>query len=80
MRIRFNGIIEQRSSGCKPCGRAKTEKGFSSFKDYFLPSGITKRFYRGRIEEVNDEDGEFLLDYKYEVGGKTKNAFEVVNG
>lgn len=77
MKIRFNGVIEKRKSGCN-CAKSKTETGFVSSKSYYLPSGLSKRFFRGKIEEVSDEDGYFLLDYKYQIGGKTKNVFDRV--
>lgn len=64
MRVIFNGMIEKRTRGCKPCGKARTETGFTTVKSFMLPSGITKTFRKGRVEEVSDSDGEFLLQYE----------------
>lgn len=64
MKVLFKGVTERRTRGCRPCGKAKTELGFTSVKEYLLPSGIRKTFRKGRIEEVNDSDGAFLLQYE----------------
>ena len=66
MKIRFNGILEKKSGGCIPCGRAKvSDRVMSTKKSYILPSGVTKTFYVGRTEEVSDSDGAFLMEYTY---------------
>lgn len=78
MKLRFNGIIETRKRGCVPCGKARSELGFVSYKTYHLPSGLRKTFRKGVIEEVNDADAEFLLQYQYNDKGTVKRAFEVI--
>ena len=77
MKIKFNGIIEKRSKGCPVCGKRTTDSQFQNTKMYILPSGATKTFRAGRIEEVSDEDGEFLLSYTYiDPRGNKKQVFE----
>lgn len=78
MKIKFNGIMEKRTRGCVPCGKAKSELGFVSYKSYILPSGTRKTFRRGKIEEVSKGDAEFLLQYQYNDHGVIKKAFEVI--
>lgn len=79
MKIRFNGIIEKRTKGCPVCGKRTTDSQFKTMKSYILPSGITKTFRAGRIEEVTETDADFLLSYKYtDPEGKVKPVFEVV--
>lgn len=81
MRIKFNGIVEMRTRGCKPCGKARTELGFVSYRSYILPSGLKKTFRKGRVEEVSETDGAFLLQYHYtDSKGVVRNAFEVDHG
>lgn len=63
MKLKFNGLLEKKSKGCN-CNR-KSEYGFVRSRMYILPSGTTKTFYVGVVEEVSDSDGEFLLSYKY---------------
>lgn len=52
---------------------------FHSMKSYILPSGITKLFRAGKVEEVSDKDGEFLLSYQYEQNGEVKKVFDRVD-
>ena len=79
MKIKFNGIIEKRSKGCPVCGKRTTDSQFQNTKTYILPSGKTKTFRAGRIEEVTDEDGDFLLSYSYIApNGETKKVFEKI--
>lgn len=79
MKIKFNGIIEKRSKGCPVCGKRMTDSQYVASKTYILPSGITRTFRVGKIEEVTDEDGEFLLSYRYkDPKGDVKHVFEVV--
>lgn len=70
MRIKFNGITEKRSKGCPVCGKSRAETTFKTTKTFILPSGVTKTFRTGKIEEVSPEDADFLLSYN--------GAFEVV--
>lgn len=78
MRIKFNGIVEKRSKGCK-CRGERSEMVFHSLKSYILPSGITKTFRTGKVEEVSEKDGQFLLSYQYTQDGVVKKVFEVVD-
>ena len=79
MRVKFNGIMEHRSSGCGACGRKHTDRVMKTSKTYILPSGVTRTFYAGRVEEVSDQDAEFLLSYQYVASdGAVKKVFEVV--
>ena len=79
MKIVFRGTIEKRRRGCPVCGRRSISNTYSAMKTYILPSGITKTFRAGKVEEVNDRDGEFLLMYKYtDTDGKVRNVFEEV--
>lgn len=78
MKIKFNGIIEKRSRGCK-CRGGSSEMVFHSMKSYILPSGITKLFRTGKAEEVSEKDAEFLLSYQYMKDGVVKKVFERVS-
>lgn len=79
MIVKFNGIIEKRKNGCPVCGGHRTGSKFLTMKSYILPSGMTKMFRAGTAEEVTDEDGEFLLSYKFvDQNGEVRNVFEVV--
>ena len=78
MKIQFNGIVEKSSGGCSACGKRRTGSEFRSFKTYILPSGITKTFRVGFPETVSEQDGQFLLQYKYTASDAVKNVFEVV--
>lgn len=63
MRIKFNGLHERKSRRCGSCGKRVTGIGFVTSKMYILPSGRNKTFYVGRVEDVSDADGRFLLSY-----------------
>lgn len=78
MKVKFNGIVEKRRRGCK-CRGGNSETVFHSMKSYILPSGAMKLFRAGKVEEVSDGDGEFLLSYQYEQNGEVKKVFERVN-
>lgn len=80
MNIKFNGIVEESVSGCKPCGKAKTvRRTMATTKQFILPSGQFKTFRTGKIYTLNDTDAHFLLGYSYtDTDGTTKKAFEVV--
>ena len=79
MRIVFNGIMERTVRGCSACGsRRVSNNHFTMTKTYILPSGQTKTFHTGVIEEVSEMDGRFLLSYTYEDQNGTRKAFEEV--
>lgn len=80
MKIKFNGMFQRGAGkGCPVCGHRTHDVEFQTIKTYILPSGMTKTFRAGRIEEVADSDGDFLLSYRYlDKEGKEKPVFEVV--
>lgn len=79
MKIRFTGVIEKRAKGCGKCGKYHADREFRTFKTYILPSGMTKTFFAGRVEEVTDIDGAFLLSFQYQTPeGEVKKVFEAV--
>lgn len=62
MKIKFNGMKVGKSTGCPVCGRGKvTKDSYVAVKTFFLPSGLSKTFRAGTIEEVSERDGQFLL-------------------
>ena len=73
MRVKFNGLVETRSKGCKPCGKARGESSMTFSKLFHLPSGKSIMFHRGRVYDVSDSDGAFLMDYN-----NTRKVFEEV--
>ena len=81
MKLRFNGVLETVSGGCIPCGAKRvSSQSVVTSKFYTLPSGAQKTFYVGRVEEVSEEDGAFLLQYIYtDKNGNTRNVFERVD-
>jgi len=80
MKLRFNGMISQKSGGCSVCGHKSKGLGIVTTKTFILPSGITKTFRVGKCEEVKEKDAEFLLSYQYEKDGQIQKVFEVCNG
>jgi hypothetical protein len=79
MKVVFNGVLEKHRSGCNCKRVANTEYGFVSQKMYILPSGATKTFIVGKPEEVSEQDGAFLLAYKYvDVNGSYREVFSKV--
>lgn len=80
MKVVFNGILENRSGGCVPCGAKRvSERVMKSSKMYILPSGQQRVFRVGRPEEVSDNDGEFLMTYTYtDKDGTEKTVFTKV--
>lgn len=72
MKVVFNGLLEKKVSGggCN-CKRHSGDYAFVNSRMYILPSGQSKTFYKGKVEEVSDRDGEFLLSYNVvDVNGK----------
>lgn len=80
MKLIFNGILEQQSGGCVPCGRKRSSsQKMMTSKTFILPSGATRTFLVGKEEEVTDSDGEFLLTYTYtDKQGHKQQAFTEV--
>lgn len=61
MKVKFNGVVEETRKGCKVCGGRSFNLQMVTHKTYYLPSGRQMTFRVGRVEEVSDADGEFLL-------------------
>lgn len=80
MKVKFNGLLEKKSSGGCNCKKGTSNYGFTSSRMYILPSGQQKTFFVGKVEEVSDRDGQFLLSYNsVDVNGK-RQVFEKVEG
>lgn len=81
MRIVFNGLLEkkQQGGGCN-CKKQGSSYGFVNSRMYILPSGQTKTFYVGKVEELSDSDGNFLLSYNGapDVNGMARDVFTKV--
>lgn len=79
MKVVFNGVIEAKTKGCKPCGKKGKTYSFSDTKTYILPSGIRKSFRVGNPVDVSEMDGKFLLSYRYEdANGGVREIFSEV--
>lgn len=77
MIVRFNGVMQKKKGGCSKCG-AKSSSVYKMMpsKMFILPSGKTETFYVNRETEVSDEDGAFLLQYRYtDKQGNTQSVF-----
>ena len=77
MKIKFNGLLEKRASGCN-CKRQGNGYSFVNSRMYILPSGKQKTFYVGKVEEVSDRDGQFLLSYSVADANGKRQVFEKV--
>lgn len=78
MKVVFNGLLEkQPHSGCN-CKRKSTGYSFVQSRMYILPSGLQKTFYIGKVEEVSDRDGRFLLSYRTTDKNGTRQVFSEV--
>lgn len=76
MKIVYNGQLEKITKGCNCKKQGNTGYGFVSQKMFILPSGNTRTFRVGQVEEVNKQDAEFLLRYKYiDVNGSYREVF-----
>lgn len=80
MKLQFLGIKNQsRKSGCSSCGSKRVSKyTFQREKRLVLPSGQTRTFYAGETYEVNDRDGQFLLEQSYSLDGGSVKFFKKV--
>ena len=79
MRLKFNGTMEKKASGCPVCGGRRSTFKFTSVRSFYLPSGAMKTFRAGQTYDVTERDGNFLLTYRYVMNGKEQHAFEVVS-
>ena len=81
MKLMFNGLLEKKASGggCN-CKRQGSGYGFVNSRMYILPSGQTRTFTIGKVEEVSDRDGQFLLSYNgmVDVNGMSRDVFTKV--
>ncbi len=79
MKIMFNGLLEKKQSGggCN-CKKQGNGYGFVNSRMYILPSGQTKTFFVGKVEEVSNRDGEFLLSYNSVDANGTRKVFTKV--
>lgn len=78
MKVVFNGVMEKRTKGCN-CKGKTTSVGFVKSKLYILPSGQSKMFHLGKVEEVSEQDGRFLLSYIFkDANGDTRAIFSEV--
>ena len=81
MKIKFNGLLEKKVSGggCN-CKKKGSDYGFVNSRMYILPSGVTKTFYVGKVEEVSERDGKFLLSYNQapDLNGQSREVFTLV--
>lgn len=78
MKIVFNGMVERKRGGGCNCKKQSWGYTFVNSRMFILPSGLKKTFFVGKVEEVADRDGEFLLMYKTTDANGTKNAFSKV--
>ena len=78
MKIVFNGVFEKRTKGCNCKRQGNSEYGFVTQKMYILPSGTTRTFIAGKVEEVNGKDAEFLLRYIDKDANGTREVFSKV--
>ena len=63
MKVLFKGVLEKKSGGCIPCGaRRASKKVMVMRKSYRFPSGNEMTFQAGRVREVHNSDGAWLLD------------------
>ncbi len=80
MKIKFNGVLEKRTKGCNCKKVGNTEYGFVTQKMFILPSNTTRTFTVGKVEEVNNRDAQFLLEYNYvDVNGVRRDVFSKVD-
>lgn len=81
MKLKFNGLLEKKSQGggCN-CKKSNSGYGFTASRMYILPSGQTKTFVTGKVEEVSERDGKFLLSYNQapDVNGQSREVFTLI--
>ena len=78
MKVIFNGLIEKRVSGGCNCKKQGNGYSFVNSRMYILPSGQQKTFYVGRVEEVSERDGQFLLSYNVNDANGSRKVFTKV--
>lgn len=60
MRVKFNGQVEVKKSGCN-CHGNRNRKRLVYRKEFILPSGRRIIFRKNVPQDVTDAEGEFLL-------------------
>ena len=80
MYVRFKGIKKQaRRSGCMSCGGRRTSNfEFQREKTIIFPTGARQLFVAGKVYEVTETDGLFLLKQGIMFNGKKEQLFELV--
>lgn len=78
MKVKFNGLLEKKASGGCNCKRQSNGYSFVNSRMYILPSGAQKTFYVGKVEEVSERDGNFLLSYSTVDANGKRAVFEKV--
>lgn len=78
MLIKFLGIKVQQHSGggCSACGRKRVSRyNMPRSKRIVLPNGRVETFVVGRKYAMEQSEADFLLNYTYQINGKTENPF-----
>ena len=72
MIVKFLGVKgERKKSGCPVCGtKIRTSNTISYTKRMVLPSGMVKVFILNHEYEVNQDEGEYLINYHYTFNGE----------
>lgn len=78
MKIRFLGSYGTKISGCNCRGGSHERRTLISRKTYGLPSGRVLNCVKGKVEEVSEADGLFLLANEYTDKNGTHKEFERV--
>lgn len=67
---------ERKKTGCPVCGtRIRVSNTISYTKRMILPSGRVMVFVLNREYEVNEKEGQFLLDYHYTYNNEEMHPF-----
>lgn len=78
MKVVFNGIFAKVNKSCN-CKRSGTsEYGLITNKSFYLPSGAERVFQAGKVEEVSERDGRFLLSHFDTNNGVKREVFSKV--
>lgn len=78
MKVVFNGLLERKQSGGCNCKKSASGYNFVNSRMYILPSGQNKVFYVGKVEEVSERDGQFLLSYNSQDSNGIRKVFTKV--
>jgi len=78
MKVKFIGIKSQEKSsgGCLACGQKRVSQfSYTHAKRMVLPSGRAQLFTMGKTYEVSEKEGQFLLEYTYNLNGMPQYPF-----